>query len=162
MIASPVIAWWEARSRREQVLLAVLAAGLGLFILWFGVHRPLAQARADAALRYDRALRDEAVVRAAALGIRALERGAPAPKAAASPAEAVSASAAAAGLTLGRVEPDPGGGVRVAVGGVSPGQLFPWLAALQQDYGVTPAHLAVVKDAQGTLSADATFGGTGR
>ena len=152
-----MIAWWEGRTRREQALLAVMAAAFVAFGLWFGVHRPVAQARDAAAQRYDRALQTQAVVETAAARIRLLERGGSQPVRRAPAAEAVNASAAAAGVTLSRVEPDPAGGVQVAVGGVAPAQLFPWLAALQQDYGVTARHLTVVKDEQGALSVDATF-----
>lgn len=152
-----MIAWWESRTPRERVLLAVMAAGLVAFLLWFGVHRPVAQARDAAAQRHDRALRTQAAVETAAARIRQLQRGGIQTVRRAPAAEAVNASAAAAGLTLSRVEADPDGGVRVAVGGVAPAQLFPWLAALQQDYGVTARHLTIVKDDQGALSVDATF-----
>lgn len=153
-----MIAWWTTRTPRERLLLGVMAGLLVVFGLWFGVHRPLAQAREAAERRYDRALKEEAAIEAAAARIRALmSRGATASRKA-SAAEAVNASAAAAGVTLSRVEPDPAGGVQVAVGGVSPAQFFPWLAALQRDYGVNPRHLTIVKDEQGGLSVDATFG----
>ncbi|WP_309091693.1 type II secretion system protein GspM [Phenylobacterium sp.] len=157
-----MIAWWEARTRREQALLAVMAATLSAFLLWFGVHRPVAQAREAAAQRYERALRAQGEVEAAAARIRQLQKGGASSARRAPAAEAVNASAAATGLTLSRVSPDPGGGVQVAVGGVSPAQLFPWLASLQQDYGVTARHLTVVKDDQGGLAMDATFADEGR
>lgn len=151
--------WWQARTRREQILLGVMGAALLAFLFWFGVQRPIAQAKAAAAVRYDRALADRAVTEAAAARISALE-GRQAVQAKRVPAaEAVNASAAAAGLTLARVEPGADGGVQAAVGGVAPAQLFGWLASLQRDYGVTPRHLTVVKDDAGGLSADASFAG---
>ncbi|WP_374467855.1 type II secretion system protein GspM [Phenylobacterium sp.] len=150
-------AWFEARTRREQGLLAVMAAGVLLFGLWFGVWRPLEQARVAAERRYERAVRDAAVVAQAAAAVRATPTGAPRPTL--PTAEAVNAAARAAGLTLARVEPDPAGGVQVAVQGVAPARVFPWLAALQTEYGVTARHLTVIKDDQGALSVDATFGG---
>ncbi|HVI34457.1 type II secretion system protein GspM [Phenylobacterium sp.] len=152
-------AWFEGRTRREQVLLTVLAVALAAFLLWFGLYRPLAQARADAERRLDRAAATAAEVDRATVRLRAMGAAARVRPAAADPAQAVNAAASAAGLALARVEPDPSGGVQVAVAGVSPSQLFPWLAALQTDYGVTPRHLTVIKDEQGTLSVDATFGG---
>ncbi|MFN3582701.1 type II secretion system protein GspM [Phenylobacterium sp.] len=153
-----MIAWWTTRTPRERLLLGVMAGLLLVFGLWFGVHRPLAQARAAAERRYDRALKEEAAIEIAAARIRTLRTAGGGASRKAPAAEAVNASAAAAGVTLSRVEPDPVGGVQVAVGGVSPAQLFPWLAALQRDYGVTPRHLTIVKDEQGGLSVDATFG----
>jgi general secretion pathway protein M len=152
-------AWWQARTRREQILLGVMGAALLAFVLWFGVQRPIAQAKAAAAERYDRALADRAVVETAAARIVALRRGPGGDVKRVPAAEAVNASAAAAGLTLTRVEPEADGGVQAAVGGVAPAQLFGWLAALQRDYGVTPRHLTVIKDDAGGLSADASFGG---
>lgn len=153
-------AWFEGRTRREQVLLTLMAVALAAFLLWFGLYRPLAHVRAEAARRLDRAAAEAAEVDRAAARLRALGAAARVrPAASADPAQAVNAAASVAGLTLARVEPDPSGGVQVAVAGVSPSQLFPWLAALQTDYGVTPRHLTVIKDEQGTLSVDATFGG---
>jgi general secretion pathway protein M len=152
-----MIAWWETRTRREQALLAVMATLLVAVLMWFGVYRPVGQAREAAAQRYERALKTQAVVGTAAARIGQLQTGGPRAVRRAPAAEAVNASAAAAGVTLSRVEPDPAGGVQVAVGGIAPGQLFPWLAALQQDYGVSARHLTIVKDEQGGLSVDATF-----
>lgn len=151
-------AWFEGRTRREQVLLTVLAVALAAVLLWLGLYRPLAQARAAAERRLDRAAAEAAEVDHAVARLRVLGAAARA-RPAADPAQAVNAAASAAGLTLARVEPDPSGGVQVAVAGVGPAQLFPWLAVLQTDYGVTPRHLTVIKDEQGTLSVDATFGG---
>lgn len=153
-----MIEWWTTRTQRERRLLAVMAGLLVVFGLWFGVHRPLAQARAAAERRYDRALQEEGAIEAAVARIRVLRAAGAGASRKTPAAEAVNASAAAAGVTLSRVEPDPAGGVQVAVGGIAPAQLFPWLAALQQDYGVTPRHLTIVKDEQGGLSMDATFG----
>ena len=153
--------WFAGRTRRERALLALAAAALLAFVLWFGAHRPVAETRRAAEQRHARALADHAAVARAAARLRALEGAAPrhAPKVAV--AEAVAASAAAAGVTLASIEPEAGGGVQVAVGGASPAHLFPWLAALQRDYGVAPTHLTVIKDEQGALAVDASFGGGG-
>ncbi|WP_395670999.1 type II secretion system protein GspM [Phenylobacterium sp.] len=150
-------AWFESKTPREKVLLAVMAAALLAFALWFGLFRPLAQARAGAERRFELAAREAAAVQAASARLKSLPR--PAQGRAADPARAVSETAAAEGLNLSRVEPDPAGGVQVAVNAVAPMRLFPWLASLQADHGVTPRHLTVIKDEQGTLSVDATFGG---
>lgn len=152
-------AWWQARTRREQILLGVMGAALLVFVLWFGVQRPIAQGKAAAAERYERALTDRTVVEAAARRISALRREAGGEVKRIPVAEAVNASAAAASLTLASVAPEADGGVQAKVGGVAPGQLFGWLASLQRDYGVTPRHLTVIKDDAGGLSADASFAG---
>lgn len=152
-------AWWDGRTPRERTLLMVMGAALVAFLLWFGAYRPLHLAKAAAERRYDAALKDQAAVQSAAAQIRRLQAGASAPARKAPPADAVNASAATAGVTLTRVEPGEAGAVEAAVGGVSSGKLFGWLAALQRDYGVTPRHLTVIKDDAGALAADATFGG---
>lgn len=156
-----MMGWWSGRTRREQVLLAVMAVTLGACVLWFGVHRPAEAARAAAEERYDRVAQERVVAVRAVARIRALARAERGPARRLPPAEAMAASAAAAGVTLSRVEPEREGGVQVAVGGVSPAKLFPWIAALQQDYGVVPRHMTVIKDEQGSLSMDASFGGGG-
>ncbi|MCR5881089.1 type II secretion system protein M [Phenylobacterium sp. J367] len=149
--------WFETRTRREQGLLIVMGVGLLAFLLWFGAWRPAAEAKAAAERRYAQASRDAVVVDRAVARLKIL--GSAKPRQTLPPAEAVNASAQAAGLVLARLQPDPAGGVQVAVAGVAPSRFFPWLAALQQDYGVTPRHLTVIKDEEGALSVDATFGG---
>lgn len=152
-------AWWQARTRREQILLGVMGTVLLVFVLWFGVQRPIAQAKAAAVQRYDRALAERTVVEAAAVRIVALRQGPGGQVKRIPAAEAVAASAAAASLTLASVAPEADGGVQAKVGGVAPAQLFGWLTSLQRDYGVTPRHLTVIKDEAGGLSADASFAG---
>jgi type II secretory pathway component PulM len=63
----------------------------------------------------------------------------------------------AAGITPGRIEPDPQGGVRVAANAVPSTLLFPWIAQLQTENGISLRHLIVVKQGEGTLNLDATF-----
>jgi general secretion pathway protein M len=150
--------WFEGRTRREQVLLAIMGGGLLVFILWFGVWRPVDHARASAERRYERAARDAAVAARAVAAVRALP-AAGAARSGLPVADAVNAAAQSAGLTLARAEADPAGGLQVAVQGVAPARVFPWLATLQTEYGIAPRHLTVIKDEQGTLSVDATFGG---
>jgi general secretion pathway protein M len=93
--------WWSGRSRREQVLLGVLAAFATLALLLIAVVRPLeaARARATADIRtYDMlAMR----LRAAGPGLGAAARRGP-------PASIVAASAGAAGVNVQRVEPEGG------------------------------------------------------
>lgn len=150
-------ACWEARTRRDQVLLAAMAAALVGTVLWLGAYRPAEAARRAAEQRYERALEGQARVARAAGRIQPLQGAAAGPVADVSAADAVNASARAAGVVLSRVEPDPAGGVQVAVQAVPPTALFPWLAALQRDYGVAARRLTVIKDDQGALSVDATF-----
>jgi general secretion pathway protein M len=151
-----MIAWLEARTRREQVLLALMAALLCAFLLLLLVYRPLAEARLEAERRYAQAAREAVAVQQAMSRIRGLPA---AGRSSAATADALNAAAQTADVTLARIDPDPAGGVQVAVKGVAPTRVFPWLAELQRSYGLSPRHLTVIKDEQGSLSVDATFGG---
>jgi len=154
--------WWEVRTRREQVLLTVLAAIAVVVVLWLGLYRPVAGARQASERRYDQAARERTVVLRAVAQMRALgPASAPLASTAASPGEAASAAAAASGISLTSVQADPEGGVQVRLGGIAPSRIFPWLAALQQQHGVRPRRLTIVKDGDGTVSVDATLIGEG-
>jgi type II secretory pathway component PulM len=77
-------------------------------------------------------------------------------------ADIVRESLETAGITPARIEPDPEGGVRVALNAVPPIVLFPWIASLQTAHGIAPRHLIVVKEGQGALGLDATLSDGGR
>lgn len=93
--------WWSDRSRREQMLLGVLAAIALLALLLVAVVKPLeaARARATAEIRtYDMlAMR----LRAAGPGLSGATRHG-------QPASVVAASAGATGVSVQRVEPEGG------------------------------------------------------
>lgn len=148
-------AWFEGRTAREQGLLAVLGASLIVFGLWFGVMRPAASARAKAEARHAQAASDAAVVSRAVARLKDVGSGRENARPGAPPADAAARVAAQTGLTLSRAEPDGAGGTQVSTTGTA-GQIFPWLAALQSEYGVTAQHLTVIKDGP-ALSAETTL-----
>ena len=115
--------WWSGRSRREQVLLGVLAAFAILALLLIAVVRPLeaARARATADIRtYDMlAMR----LRAAGPGLGAAARRGP-------PASIVAASAGAAGVNVQRVEPE-GGRVTVVLADAPFDAVLRWIADVE-------------------------------
>lgn len=154
-----MIAWWTSRSRREQILLAVLGTLALVTVVWLGAFRPLAAAARAADTRLARAAEVEAAVDRGLAELAVIRRH-PRPRTASRPvAEVVVESAAAADLTLARSEPDPGGGLRISLEAVAPGALFPWLATLQREHGVAPSHLTVLKSEGGALTVDATLVG---
>src|SRR5690606_21456399 len=59
---TPMRSWWDARSRREQVLLGVMAVGVAGFLLWFALLAPLAGARRAADARYAAAVEADVAV----------------------------------------------------------------------------------------------------
>jgi general secretion pathway protein M len=148
--------WWTGLSRREQALLGMLAVLFLALIAWYGVWRPVIQFQRAAAAGHERAVREQqsvelllARIKAAASATQSRQNR--------PLAEAVRQSLEAAGIAAARFEPDSGGGLRVAVGAVPAGLLFPWIAELQTRHGVTPRHFVVVKAGQGLLELDATF-----
>lgn len=153
--------WWNALSRREQILVGLLAALLAVGAGWYGVWRPIAHFHQAAAFRHQQAVDEKNAVQALVAQIRA--RGSARRSKAARPlADLVRESLEAAGITPARIEPDPEGGIRVAVNAVAPTLLFPWIASLQTAHGIAPRHLIVVKEGQGALGLDATLTEDGR
>ena len=110
--------WWGDRSRREQALLAVLAAIALAALLLIGVVRPLqaAQARAAADIR----AYDMLATRLRAPGLAAASRHGP-------PAQIVAQTAAISGLTVQRVEPE-GARLRVVFGDAPFDAVLRWVA----------------------------------
>ena len=146
--------WWTTLSRREQSLLALLALLVLILVAWYAVWRPLTQFHRAAVMQHELALGEEQRVQVLIARIKAR---APAGRQDIPVAQAVRQSLEAAGIAGARLEADPGGGLRVALGGVPSTLLFPWMAELQARHGVTPRHLVVVKAGQGVLQVDATF-----
>jgi len=152
-----MITWWNGRTRREQILVGVMAGCLALVLILFGLVRPLQGAATAASERHAAALRTQSEVARNVAGIARMKVP---PKAAPRrlPMDAaVNSTAAAAGIALGRVESDPAGGLRVAAPSVAPTVLFPWLSLLQREHGIAASHLAIVKNETGGLTLDATL-----
>lgn len=93
--------WWSDRSRREQVMLGVLAGLAMLALLLVAVVKPLEAARA-------RAVADIRTYDMLATRLRATGPGLGAPQRRGPPASVVAASAGATGVTVQRVEPEGG------------------------------------------------------
>jgi len=153
--------WWSGLSRRERILVGLLAALLAAGLVWYGGWQPVTHFHRAAASRHQQALEEKETVLALAARIRALGPTRTL-KATRPVADIVRESLEAAGITPARIEPDPEGGVRVAVNAVPPTLLFPWIASLQTAHGITPRHLIVVKEGQGALGLDATLIDGGR
>jgi general secretion pathway protein M len=149
--------WWDSRSRREQVLLAVMGAAAAAFLLWFAVLRPLAAAGRAAEARYAAAVETDVVVNRTLADMARL-KAPPPPASARRPLDAVvSEAAAAAGVNVGRIEPDPSGGLRVSSPSTAVSAVFPWLATLQREHGIVATHLTALKNDTGGLAVDATL-----
>ncbi|MEI9928412.1 MAG: type II secretion system protein GspM [Sphingomonas sp.] len=143
--------WWRARSRREQVLLAVMAALLAGVVLVYGVVKPLQAMRAQAIsdiITYETL---DARIRAAG----ALAPGS-APARSGPPASVVTSAAASAGLTA-RTAPLPGG-VRATIADGSYDSVMAWLADVGGTSGLTIRRVALQRrGAPGRVSATVDF-----
>ena len=152
-----MIIWWNSLSQRERILVGLGAILIVATICWYGVWRPAVYFHQAAASRHAMILKEKQTVLAIVAQIRALG---PARKLEASGkplAEMVRDSLAAAGIMAGRIEPDPQGGVRVAANAIPSTMLFPWIAQLQTQHGISLRHMIVVKEGEGTLNVDATL-----
>jgi general secretion pathway protein M len=152
-----MINWWNSLSLRERILVGLGAVLVVAAIGWYGVWRPAVYLHQVAASRHAAALKEKQTVLSLVAQIRTMG---PARKVQAGKkplAEIVRDSLGAAGITPGRIEADPQGGVRVAANAISSTLLFPWIAQLQTEYGISLRHLIVVKEGEGTLNLDATL-----
>lgn len=144
--------WWADRSRREQALLAVLAATALAALLLVGVVRPLqaAQARAAADIRtYDRL-----AMRLRAPGLAAASRHGP-------PAQIVAQIAAISGLTVQRVEPE-GARLRVIFADAPFDAVLRWVAELERSSPLRIGEAQIERSSLGTgVSAQFLVTGAG-
>lgn len=120
------IALWQARSRREQILLGGLGAILALYVLVAVVILPIQRARAQA-------LSDIRTYEALNTRLRAagsLGQGPAQPQANGSPAAILSTSAARFGVVP--VVNDAGDGIRVTVADAPYEAVIRWIADVEQ------------------------------
>jgi general secretion pathway protein M len=142
--------WWQDLSARERLLLGILAALLAVFMLWFGVFRPLTSAIDEARSAHRAAVEQAQRVEALATQIRAARPAVTA--ASGSAAEVVNASATAAGIEFSTTEPLADGGIIVTIAAIRPLALFPWIAGLA-DAGISVERLSVQRNSDATLTA---------
>lgn len=147
---------WDARTRREQQMLAGMALLATAVVLWLGVVRPLNDWRAESG-------RERAQAEAELVEVRtALARLAPATGATPRGADVqglepvLQQTATAAGLEL-TTGMDASGrlGFRIAKG--SSAAVFGWLAALETTHGLQPVSLGVVENADASLQVEGAF-----
>lgn len=123
-------AYWEQRSTREQWMLGIMLALLAAVILWLGVARPLAAARADSSEALRAATDRNASIRASVKVLKALPP-APTTGPAAPLDQIVSQSASEAGLTMERAQALGDDRIDIAIASVRPVALLSWIATLE-------------------------------
>lgn len=141
--------WYAGRSRREQRLLLVMIALAIVTALWGLVIRPFGDAMATARERYATAIVRLGDTRAA-IDALAATRGRRPP--AGSLADAVRALAEQAGFTIASLDPDEGGGVRVAIPSAKGAAMTTWLARIERA-GVVVQSATLTDNGDSTVAA---------
>jgi len=148
--------WWQARSPRERVLLAIMSA-LSVFVLgWLLVVRPLSDSL-DAA----RARHGAAVIALGEARTRA-QAGASAGTAPALPVDSLIARTARdAGFAGARIAAQGGARATVAIDAARPQALFAWIAGLERS-GLRVERLRAQANSDRTLAVEAGLAARGR
>jgi general secretion pathway protein M len=141
--------WWDGRTAREHVMLAVLGGVLALVLGWFLILAPLLTWKAAAAERLDAAVQTHALASAAA----GVDTSRSAARTAVDIETLITDSATEAGVAV-QVSQD-GGGTTFAVESAETARLFGWIGALERA-GLTIASLSVLENADATLQAQGT------
>ena len=160
MMAATML-WWRGRSRREQLLLAGMAALFALIVGWLGIVRPLAAARTGAADRLELAQSDLAEVKALTRTIRIAEARAPVANAAPT-IEIIRQRVADAGLTADNLAGGDDGRVTLRVAAVKPAALLRWIADLEARDAIRLDRLSVTRNGDATVAAELAFRGVDR
>lgn len=160
MIAN-LSAWFGNLSKREQVLVGVMAALLAIVILWLGIARPIESGLVNAVQRQGEALDRNAAVRMKVASLKALPRGAGA-RPGAPIAQLVSQSAGEGGFTLERTQEQGQGRVDIAIASIKPKALFTWLASLESQGVMVETFSAQPSGNAGAVSVQAVLKGAGQ
>lgn len=145
---------WEGRSRRERVMLAVMASALVLVLGWFAVLQPL-----NGAVKASEARLRKAAERFAQLDAAARAGGLPITSG--QPLNAVvETSAAAAGLTIDRRREEADGRLTVWLTSADSGLMMTWLTGLARAQGVGVTEMTASRTDGGLLEAQVTLGRT--
>jgi general secretion pathway protein M len=153
--------WWQALSRREQRLLAVMLVLAAPILFWLLVLRPLAEAQADAGARLAQARQGLAQVQAAAPVLKRLEaRGGARGGASGDAMTRVRAALDGVGLVAETLEP-ANDGVRLRLAAVRGPVLLRLLAGLETD-GLPVETLSVSRNEDTSLTVSMTVSGGAR
>ena len=148
--------WFRGRSQREQRLLLAMLAVAAVVLAWVALVRPLGDGLASARERHGAAVVALAEARGQAEQIRLLEQRRP--TTAGEPLPTLVGNAASeAGFQLSRLEPQPGGGVLVAIEAAKPEALFGWVAQMEGPRGLIVDRLNATANADRTLAVQVTF-----
>lgn len=152
--------WWRLRTRREQGMLAVMAALLLIVLLWLSLFRPLGDATAAARERHGLAVVALGKARAQAERLGEL-KARPAPVAAGPVDLLLSRSATEAGFQVARVDREGPMVATIAIDAARPQAFFGWVGDMEAS-GLLLERLNATANSDQTLSVRATFRGRSR
>lgn len=145
--------WFTGRSRREQLMLLVMAALLAVVLVWYVVLVPIGDGLSDARARLNDATLREASTRAQ---LDAIARLGHLPAFAGAVDQAVRTSADTAGFALGQLNPVGPGRVQIGIASAKGGALMAWLATLERQ-GLLVEELRLTNNGDQTLAATITL-----
>lgn len=133
--------WWNDRSPRERVLLAIMAALLAALLLWLGVLRPLAAAREQASRDASAAAERHAQAQSLVAAIRARPAAS-----GASVLDMLNRRLAEAGLQAARLEAEGPGQAVVEIAAVNGRLLLGWASGLEARDGLVIEELEATRN----------------
>lgn len=148
--------WWRQLSARERRLVSAMLVLLAVILSWLAVVRPLNSALARAEARHASALTALADLRAARADIERLAAR-PMPPADETLVTFVGRLATEAGMPLERLEGEGGDQVTLTVKAARPPALLGWVQGLEVRHGLIVERLALTRNDDATVSAQATL-----
>lgn len=147
---SDLAGFWQARTRREQRLLMLMAALALPILLWLAVLRPLGAAQTQAATALAAATADHSALLAARAALDAAPpaRGAPL-------MQRLQAASAAAGLSLASLDASGPNGATARISAARAPVLLRLIAGLEAD-GVVISSLSVSRNDDSSVNAQFT------
>lgn len=148
---SQLAAWFNARSLRERRLLLAMLALAAVTVVWGLVIIPVRNGLSSSRARYAAAVVRLGEAEAQLRSVKSIQRRqlgpVPLPL-----ADAVRERAAAAGLSLGSVDPQGDGQLRIIIPTARAGAVLTWVAGLERE-GILVNELSLTSGAPGTVSA---------
>ena len=153
-LLTPVTAWWDGLTVREQVMLGLAAALAGVLVVTALIVQPLLGLHDQARQDYAASMRLYRAVEADAERYRALAAEQPVGEA---PTQSLRAVAGAMALrhdiALARMVPGEDGRLTVNIDRAETASVLRWLVDLEERYGIRPQASTMDRDADGYVSA---------
>lgn len=151
--------WWQARERRERVMLAVMFAMLGGFALWYGMVTPMRWLGDAARRHYDRAAITLVSTQADLRDIARLKQASPTPPTGEQLVARVLGAADRAGVAISRQHSADDGALTVGIDSTEAAPLLTWLDNLRREHGISPRSVDIGKR-NGRLQVEVSFAAT--